>query len=636
MPTNIETLIPPVPNGAGFLTLAGDLTTTGAFGITLTATGATALTLPTSGTLATVGGNLGTPSAAVLTNATGLPIASGVSGLAANVATFLAAPSSANLLAALTSKTGSGSAVFATAPAIAGGSHTALTSLGIRNAGTGAFDVTIAHNSTLTSARTLLFNLADGSRSINLSGDLTLGATFQTTGAFATVLTVTAPTSITLPTSGLLAVVSGALGTPSSVSLVNATGLPVASGISGLGSGVATFLATPNSTNLRAAVSDETGSGSLVFATAPAIVGGSHTELTELSLRSSTALFDLTLLTDETLTADRLLYFNLGNQNRRLTLTGNPNLSGFTATGTGTLALGANTLTVNNTITLASDGVGTRTLNIASGGTLGSNAFNSTAFLTGTGGALTTNALVLGAGAVDTKVVSGITTDGVSKLNLGTAGTSVGAVVFSNATSGSVTLQPAAGALGSITAFLPAVSGTIAFVSSNLGTPTALVLTNATGLPVGTGISGLGTGVATALAVNANAAGGVATTDGAATLTNKTVESATFTNGYTEESVTANTGTAYTVDLANGSIFYLTLTGNCVFTFPAVVAGKSFTLFLIQDANGSRSVTWPSSVASPGGVAPTITATSGRADKIVFTAAGTKWALSVAGQDYVL
>src|SRR6185312_5273078 len=40
--------------------------------------------------------NLGTPSAATLTNATGLPIATGVSGLGTGVATFLATPSSAN------------------------------------------------------------------------------------------------------------------------------------------------------------------------------------------------------------------------------------------------------------------------------------------------------------------------------------------------------------------------------------------------------------------------------------------------------------------------------------------------------------------------------------------------------------
>jgi hypothetical protein len=66
--------------------------------------------------------------------------------------------------------------------------------------------------------------------------------------------------------------VTPALGTPSSATLTKATGLPVSTGISGLGSGVATFLATPSSANLAAAVTDETGSGALVFATSPTLV----------------------------------------------------------------------------------------------------------------------------------------------------------------------------------------------------------------------------------------------------------------------------------------------------------------------------------------------------------------------------
>ncbi|WP_425909052.1 hypothetical protein [Nitrobacter sp. TKz-YC02] len=59
--------------------------------------------------------------------------------------------------------------------------------------------------------------------------------------------------------------VTPALGTPASGTLTNATGLPVASGISGLGTGVATFLATPSSANLRAALTDETGTGVAYF-----------------------------------------------------------------------------------------------------------------------------------------------------------------------------------------------------------------------------------------------------------------------------------------------------------------------------------------------------------------------------------
>jgi hypothetical protein len=63
----------------------------------------------------------------------------------------------------------------------------------------------------------------------------------------------------------------GALGTPSSGTLTNCTGLPV-SGVSGLGSNVATFLATPSSANLAAALTDETGTGANVFANTPTLV----------------------------------------------------------------------------------------------------------------------------------------------------------------------------------------------------------------------------------------------------------------------------------------------------------------------------------------------------------------------------
>ncbi len=66
--------------------------------------------------------------------------------------------------------------------------------------------------------------------------------------------------------------VAPALGTPTALVLTNATGLPISTGVAGLAANVASFLQTPTSGNLAAAVTDETGSGALVFATSPNLV----------------------------------------------------------------------------------------------------------------------------------------------------------------------------------------------------------------------------------------------------------------------------------------------------------------------------------------------------------------------------
>lgn len=144
-----------------------------------------------------------------------------------------------------------------------------------------------------------------------------------------------------------------AIGTPTAGVLTSCTGLPVSTGISGLGTGVATFLATPSSANLASAVTGATGSGALVFGTAPTIAGGTHTAITSFGIRSTGAAFDLTVASSEVLTAGRILSVNVGDAARTLTFSGSPTLSGITTTGTGTLALGTKTLTLSNTITFA-------------------------------------------------------------------------------------------------------------------------------------------------------------------------------------------------------------------------------------------------------------------------------------------
>lgn len=120
-----------------------------------------------------------------------------------------------------------------------------------------------------SSASTWATSAALAANAIVIGGGAGVAPATTTTGTG--VLTALA---VNVGSAGAFVTFNGALGTPSSGTLTNATGLPVSTGISGLGTGVATFLATPSSANLLAAVTDETGTGSLVFGTQPRITTG--------------------------------------------------------------------------------------------------------------------------------------------------------------------------------------------------------------------------------------------------------------------------------------------------------------------------------------------------------------------------
>ena len=263
--------------GTGGVNITGVVTATtfsgsGANLTNIPTTGLTTNTVSYGGVTLTLGGSDATP-AFNLADATGLPVSSGISGLGANVATFLATPSSANLASAVTGETGSGALVFATSPtlvtpALGQASATSINATGVITATT--FDGSLATS--------------------NLSGTITND---QLAGSIANEKLVNSSVSY-----GGVSVSLGSADSTPAFNLADASGLPVSTGISGLGANVATFLATPSSSNLAAAVTGETGSGALVFATSPTLVTpilgqASATSLSASGIVTATGGFNL-------------------------------------------------------------------------------------------------------------------------------------------------------------------------------------------------------------------------------------------------------------------------------------------------------------------------------------------------------
>ena len=478
------------------------------------------------------------------------------------------------------------------------------------------------------------------------TGGIVLGNSGGLTAAASQVLTVSNSITLSGSSSPTLAVtgtstVSGAnTGDQTNITGNAATASAVAvGGITGLGTGVGTFLATPSSANLAAALTDETGTGAAVFATSPTLVtpslgvasatslaitgtagAGFQTFVGQSSNPTSPAAGTLlvhsktvngfTRLEQDNESATNVVYGRdnvfIAKNPTGITI---PKGSTVYVSGVASGAPEVQLARANSSATLPCAGI---TVDAITGGGFGQVmyagllTFDTTAFSTGnqvwvstsTAGALTatrpsgtTNSVQ----RMGTILVSGNSTTGLMLVQ--TAPAVLNMETGTNAATWTGTAVSLGGQLTSTVA-----TGTAPFVVASTTQVANLNAATASAVAVG-GITGLGTGVATALAVNVGSAG-APVVNGGALGTPSSGSAANLTSFPTLNQNTTGTAGGLT-GTPNISVGTVSSTGGFTFT-PATDGADAIVLNGRNSSGGaSYNVFRATAQANSGGSSPT-------------------------------